>query len=189
VLREFSFPEHPSDPYRFFVGDGMEVLARRAAPPGTPDQTIKLMTQRMGETYRDNWDKLTHPYPGIKELLDELTHRGLPLGVLSNKPDPFTQLMIRHYFGESRFGAIAGAKPEVAKKPDPAGALALAQDLAVAPADFLYLGDTNTDMKTALAAGMLAVGVTWGFRPRRELEDAGAEFIIDHPQELLAKLC
>jgi Predicted phosphatases len=188
VLASFSMPPHPSAPYRYYVGDGMENLASRAAPEGTDDVTIKKMAAKMGEIYKANWDKKTSIYPGIVELLDNLENRGVQLAVLSNKPDLFTQLMIKHYFGESRFCKVFGAREGVAKKPDPVAALEIADALSIAPADFLYFGDTNTDMQTGVAAGMFTIGVTWGFRPRKELEDSGAMAIINHPLEALCYL-
>lgn len=188
VLSSFSMPPHPSAPYRYYVGDGMENLARRAAPEGTDNETIKKMAEKMGEIYRKNWNKQTHIYPGIMELLDNLENRGIQLAVLSNKPDLFTQLMINHYFGESRFAKVFGAREGVAKKPDPVAAFEIADALSVAPAEFLYFGDTNTDMQTGVAAGMFTIGVTWGFRPRKELEDSGAMAIINHPLDALKYL-
>ncbi len=188
VLSSFSMPTHPSAPYRYYVGNGMENLARRAAPDTTDNETIKKMAVKMGEIYKNNWHKKTHIYPGVVELLDNLENRGIRLTVLSNKPDLFTQLMIRHYFGESRFCQIFGARDGVAKKPDPIAAFEIADALSIAPAEFLYFGDTNTDMETGVAAGMFTIGVTWGFRPREELEDAGAMAIIDHPLDALKYL-
>lgn len=188
VLRDFGMPAHPADPYRYFVGDGMENLARRAAPVGTGDATIKKMAAAMGEKYAAGWAAKTKPYAGIPELLEELGKRGLKLGVLSNKPDAFTQVMVRHYFGEGCFQAVFGAREHVARKPDPAGALEIAHGFELVPAEILYLGDTNTDMRTGRAAGMRTIGVTWGFRPVEELEGAGAQAIVDRPAEVLGLL-
>lgn len=186
VLREFGMPTHPVEPYKFFVGDGMGNLARRAAPAGTPDGTVEKMAERMAAVYGASWRGKTRPYDGIEDLVAELDKRGVPLAVLSNKPDAFTQAMVKHYFGEGRFARILGARPNAPRKPDPASALEIASALSVSPGAFLYLGDTNTDMRTGRAAGMFTVGVAWGFRPAAELEGAGAEAIIHKPAEALA---
>lgn len=188
VLAEFGMPAHPVDPYRFFVGDGMVNLARRAAPDGTPDAVIERMGKRINDIYRENWRRKTHIYEGINGLLGDLAERGCKLAVLSNKPDEFTQVMVRHYFGDDRFAMILGQREGVPKKPDPAGALETAEKLGIAPAAFLYLGDTNTDMRTGVSAGMFTIGVTWGFRPVEELRAAGAMAIIDKPAEALGYL-
>ena len=102
----------------------------------------------------------------------------------SNKPHEFTQVVIDQYF-PGIFDLAYGERAGVPRKPDPQGALDIAQALQLAPEEFLYLGDTNTDMRTAVSAGMYAVGVLWGFRPAEEILAAGAQVLIEHPLELL----
>ena len=130
----------------------------------------------------------TRPYPGIPELLDALTARRLPLAVLSNKPDDLTTLIVSRLLATWRFAAVHGARPQVPRKPDPAGALHIARELDLAPGRIIYLGDTRVDMETARAAGMHPVGVLWGFRAAEELRDGGAAELLAHPGELLALL-
>lgn len=185
VLAEFGMPTHPPEPYRFFVGLGMRKLAEQAAPAKTPAATLDAMTERMHAIYADRWAVKSRPYPGIPELTATLADRGLLLAVLSNKPDEFTRKVVAHYFPDGMFAAVMGAKADVPRKPDPAGALIIASKFSIPPADFLYFGDTNTDMKTGLAAGMHTVGVSWGFRPVSELTGAGAQAIIDRPEQAL----
>jgi phosphoglycolate phosphatase len=96
--------------------------------------------------------------------------------------------MITHYFDPSPFAIVRGQLPNVPLKPDPTAALQIARELGVPPAQWLYLGDTNTDMQTARGAGMHAVGVLWGFRDREELTESGAEHIVARPQEVLGLL-
>lgn len=187
ALAERGLPTHPVESYRYFVGDGMMNLARRAAPPGTGDDALADLVDRMGAFYGGNWSKKTKPYPGVPGLLDELSRRGLPLAVLSNKPDAFTRIMARHYFGD-RFAVVFGARDGVPRKPDPAAALEIAGLLGLPPESALYLGDTDTDMKTGTAAGMRTIGVSWGFRPVAELTASGAGAIVDRPEEVLALL-
>ncbi|MDR1520466.1 MAG: HAD family hydrolase [Planctomycetota bacterium] len=188
VLAERGLPIHPVDPYRYFVGDGMENLVCRAAPPGTDDAEVKTLAKRLTDVYAAGWARKTRPYDGIVPLLAELRRRRLALALLSNKPDHFTKIMASHYFGASAFDLVFGAREGVPKKPDPAAALEIAEKLRIAPADFLYFGDTNTDMRTGLAAGMMTIGVSWGFRPVAELLEAGAVAILNHPGEALALL-
>ena len=138
------------------------------------------------DDYSRNWNVDTRPYAGIEQMLDELAARKIKMAVLSNKPDEFTQLCVRHYFGRWSFGAVIGASAAFKHKPDPAPALEIARRLNMRPHEFLYVGDTATDMQTAKNAGMAPVGALWGFRTREELEDAGARFLIARPDELLA---
>ena len=107
------------------------------------------------------------------------------MAVLSNKNNNFTQLCVKQLLGRWRFDVVQGLDETIHKKPDPSGALAVARRLDVAPADFLYLGDTNTDMKTAVAAGMYPVGVLWGFRTAEELTAHGAKVLIAQPMDLM----
>lgn len=185
ILRENGMPDHPVDPYRHYVGDGMLNLARRAAPAGTPDAVVQAMEARMNDVYAEKWKQKTRVYAGIPGLLGAMTRSGLKMGVLSNKPDPFTRLMIKHFFGDRSFDLVYGARPGVPKKPDPAAALEIAGEFRIDPENFLYLGDTDTDMRTGLAAGMFTIGVAWGFRPVGELREAGAMAIIDRPDQAL----
>jgi len=130
----------------------------------------------------------TRPYPGIVDLLKELSAAGIPIAVLSNKPDAMTKLAVAHLLPDVPFAEVRGATPSVPLKPDPASALAVAATLGVASARICYVGDTATDMQTAVAAGMTPIGVLWGFRDVDELKAAGAGHIVDHPGELMELL-
>ena len=187
VLSDLGMPVHPVEPYRYFVGDGMLNLARRAAPAGTPESVLAKMVALMDEKYGQNWNRKTRPYEGVPELAAALRERGLRLAILSNKPDNFTKIMAEHYF-PGVFDMVLGARAEVPRKPDPAAAWEIAAHFGLDSAAFLYFGDTDTDMRTGRAAGMRTIGVSWGFRPVEELRAAGAEAILDHPGQALALL-
>lgn len=186
VLAQSGFATHSVDEYRLLVGAGVRKLFERALPPhaATPAQ-IELCAGRFRDVYRTTWTTGTQPYDGIPELLDELTSRQLPMAVLSNKPDEFTQQCVREYFANVPFAAVLGEKPGVPPKPDPAGAFQIVAALGVSPDEILYLGDTAIDMETAHSAGMTPLGALWGFRDREELVAAGAKGVIAHPRELL----
>ncbi len=190
VLASRGFPTHPLAEYRYFVGDGVEMLVRRAVPPDSTgnEKVIKSCMDQMREEYSQRWQDKSKPYPGIFELLDGLTAGGVSLTMLSNKPDAFVLQIARHFFGKWKFAVARGALPDVPRKPDPSAALAISRTIAVPPGSFLYLGDTNTDMQTATAAGMFPVGALWGFRPEAELREAGARFLAARPQDVLSLL-
>jgi phosphoglycolate phosphatase len=107
------------------------------------------------------------------------------LAVLSNKPQRFTELCITHHLPGHPFQLVHGQRDDVPRKPNPAGALEIARIFQTAPEDVIFIGDSRTDMETATAAGMRAIGVSWGFRPVEELRNHGAELVIDHPAEIL----
>ena len=189
VLERRGFPRHEKELYKHFVGDGMEVLVRRALPEShREEQLVQACLLAMRKEYSVRWRETTRPYAGIPELLDALRRRRLRMAILSNKPDDFTREMVAALLAPWCFDAVVGARPEVPKKPDPAMALAIARDVAVPPARILYLGDSGTDMRTAVSAGMFPVGALWGFRDAAELEANGAEVLISRPMELLELL-
>lgn len=187
VLRRFGQPEHPVKAYNTFVGDGVRALIRRAFPEGfLDDARMAEAGAAMREEYLARFDAKTRPYPGVEEMLTGLFDRQLPVAILSNKQDDFTKLTVARLLPEFPFAEVVGAKEGVPKKPDPTSALALARRLGVPPAEVLYIGDTNTDMQTAVSAGFRPVGVLWGFRGEAELRASGAAELIAAPTDLLS---
>jgi phosphoglycolate phosphatase len=189
VLTDLGFPTHTLDDYKTFVGEGVEALIRRALPQDQPRPD--LLDRCLGtfrEEYSRRWENKTRPYPGIPELLDHLTAMKLRMAILSNKLDHFTRIMVTKLLPRWRFDPVLGARPSVPRKPDPAGALEIAGALHLSPDRFIYLGDTGIDMKTASAAGMVPVGVLWGFRPADELNAQGAKWLLAKPIDLIALL-
>lgn len=186
VLRQMGHATHPREAYKYFVGNGMEVLAKRALPAAARDQpTVARCVALMREEYGRRWRQRTRPYEGISELLTTLRGLGMRLAVLSNKPHDLTLATVEHFFPDRPFTIVRGAKDDVPKKPDPTGALQVAKLLGIAPPATLYLGDTSIDMQTARAAAMYPVGAAWGFRTPEELQASGAAAIIGHPLELV----
>jgi phosphoglycolate phosphatase len=190
ALASLGFPPHSLKSYRYFVGDGVRVLALRALPETrrTDEELVSLCVKRMREEYGRRWNVKTRPYAGIPELLDALAERGVRMCVLSNKPHPAVIEVMRFYFGKWEFAAAFGEQPEFPKKPDPAAAFEIARLVGVPPEAFLYVGDTDTDMRTAVAARMRPVGALWGFRTEGELRGAGAEVLLARPQDLVSLL-
>ena len=186
VLQQYGFPVHATEKYKYFVGNGMDNLTRRVLPSTITDEKfIKTFLAEFQNLYGESWNKITKPYPGIASLLDSLTAMGIKMSVFSNKPDHFTQIIIDHYFGLNRFEYVYGARVDVPKKPDPAGAIEIAQKSNIKPSSFLYLGDSGVDMQTANAAGMYALGATWGFRDIAELKKHGVKRLIHDPLEII----
>ena len=186
ALGEIGAPGHPLDAYKGFVGDGVTNLVRRALPVDfRDDATVERCVAAMRRIYGGRWDRKTEPYPGIESLLSALEARGLALAVLSNKPHDLTQTIVRTLLPTASFVEVAGARPGVPHKPDPAAALTFAARLSLSPAEVVYVGDTDTDMQTATRAEMFAVGALWGFRTADELLANGARELIRAPDDLL----
>lgn len=184
ALAAFDFPRHPEKAYRFFVGDGLAVLAKRIVPDNTAAAKAGKVAEKFKHFYEQNWDQSTRPYPGIMDMLKLLAVHPIHLTVLSNKPDEFTHIYVERFFPEIPFKIVFGNRPSIPKKPSPAAALEIARALKCEPAQCLFVGDTDVDIKTGKAAGMATMGVTWGFRGRAELEIGGADYIIETPHQL-----
>ena len=185
VLTELGEPTHSYDRYRVMVGDGVATLFKRALPRCESDENLhRHCIESFERTYLVRWNQHSGPYPGIRELLDWLSLNQIPMAVLSNKPHAFTVRCVEHLLSDWKFDVVLGASDRFPKKPDPASAIYVAQQLGAEPASTVYVGDTNTDMWTANGAGCFAVGVTWGFRTKQELIDTGAKSMIDHPMQL-----
>lgn len=189
VLKQHGHPEHQVDDYRWFIGNGVRRLVIQSLPRShRKGEIVEQCLNEIKIHYAENWNMETKPYPGILDLLKALQTRRIQCSVHSNKPDEFTKKMVSYYFADYRFTSIRGADTEVPNKPDPAGALIIANDSSLSPNKFLYVGDSGVDMQTAIAAGMKPVGVSWGFRPKKELLECGAFVILDRPLDLLAHL-
>ncbi len=188
-LARLGFPQHEADAYKHFVGEGREVMAERALPAGNRDEsTVAKLADLFNEEYGIHWADSTAPYDGIPEMLDAITALGPKMVVLSNKPHGPTLLTVSHLLSRWRFDVVMGARPSVPRKPDPTSAIQIAEEVGVQPEEFLYLGDSDIDMKTAVGAGMYPVGALWGFRTRDELLAGGAKGLVRHPTELLPML-
>lgn len=187
MLERFGLPKQPVEDFNYYAGDGADELVKRCLTAAGDQKLIHWEEGK--QIYREMFyaDPLykVKPYEGMVDTLQRLKERGVKLAVFSNKPHIAAVNVIETLFGKGCFDVIQGQTEGIPKKPDPTGALHIAEGFAVIPAECMYVGDTDTDMKTGLAAGMLTIGVTWGFRDRRELEENHAQQIIDRPEELL----
>jgi len=187
VLAARGLPTHERDAYRMFVGEGVAKLVARVLPADTQHLAGEIAAE-FKVVYAEHLVDRTTAYAGVRELVDDLIGRRIAVAVLSNKPDWATQKVVRALFPDVGFAAVVGFRDDVPRKPDPTSALAIAHDLGVAPAACALIGDTATDIETAVAAGMIPIGVRWGFRDRAELTAAGARVLLDTPAQLLELL-
>jgi phosphoglycolate phosphatase len=180
----FGLPPCPQDQVRGWIGEGLPTLCERALRDA-PHAPLDRMIHTVGEYYRAHSLDTTAPFPGIAVVLTELTNRSIPMSVCTNKPHQATLLMIDALFDRSIFVAVEGYTQEDRRKPDPRTALEIAARMKAPPEHVIFLGDSATDMLTATNAGMIPVGVTWGYRSRDELRRSDAAAILDRPSQLL----
>ena len=185
ALQALGYPTHPEEAYNFMVGNGINKLFERALPEGEKSEENVLRVRREFIPYYDrhNADK-SRPYPGIPELLEQLQAEGVRLAVASNKYQAATTKLIARYFPDIRFTAVFGQREGINVKPDPTIVHDILDATHIAPEEVLYVGDSGVDMQTAANAGVTACGVTWGFRPRTELEAFHPAYIVDRADEI-----
>lgn len=186
MLRELGFPEQPVDDYRYYCGDGADNLVKRCLKKvdGYTEENFRSGCILNRKFLAEQPSYGVHPYEGMQEILQELKKQGIRLAVFSNKPDDAAQEAVEGSYGDL-FDIVRGQIRGIPIKPDPRGALYIAQELEVSPGQCLYFGDTWTDMQTGKSAGMETIGVLWGYRDERELVDNGADRIIREPAEIL----
>lgn len=187
VLSAHHFPTHPVDAYRYFVGNGMPTLIRRILPEEhRNDETIfnTCFTEFLDYYTLHMHDKTT-VYEGLSDVLETIQNQGVKLAVATNKVHSALAPLMAGFFPNIRWDALFGQRAGVPVKPDPQIVYDILAATNCTPEEALYFGDTAVDMDTAHRAGLKAVGVLWGYRPRTELEEAHAEIIIEKPKDIL----
>lgn len=187
ALRCGGYPEHALTAYTKFVGNGATRLVERALPDEarTPE-IISTTLEMFKEYYSLHLSEATEPYPGIPELLEELKYLGVSMAVASNKYQTAVESLVAHYFPNVEWSAVEGQKEGVPVKPDPSILFEILGKVPTKKSKVLYVGDSGVDMETARRACVDSCGVTWGFRPARELREAHADNIIDAPIDILS---
>lgn len=186
VLASSGYPEHPQQAFRQMVGRGLRMLVTMAVPEEHRDpETLNRTSELLGRYLLEHPVTKTRPYPGIPEMLTALQERAIPMAILTNKPDAVAREVVRMLLGDYRFVEIQGQREGVPRKPDPTAARTICERMGCSPERAAFVGDSDVDIETALAAGMTPVGVEWGFRGREELLGAGAKRILSSPRELL----
>lgn len=184
VLKQYGFPEHTLNAYRYFIGEGVEQLMFRSLPPDKrTDSMIRTGVKDILKEYNNRWHNKTRPFPGILQLLASL--KKIKTAVLSNKPQEFTRKSVDYFFPDVKFDIVMGARKGIPNKPDPYGAKLIASKFSLKSSEVAYLGDSDIDMKCAKSADMNAFGVLWGFRDEKELKENGADVLLKSPMELL----
>ena len=185
VLRELGYPERTPDEIRGYVGNGARNQLRRALPEGSGDAAVDEALLRYQAYYAEHCRDHTKPYDGVVPMLERLQKEGKQLAVVSNKPDQMVKILSKEHFGTLLHVSI-GETPERRRKPAPDTVYAALEALgAEASKDgAVYVGDSEVDVETAKNAGLPLIAVSWGFRGRAALEAAGAEIVVDAPEEL-----
>ena len=184
VCRTNGWPEHSVEAYKTMVGHGIPDLVRKFSPEECRSPLMMVHTLDQFSRYYGEHDMdTTAPYPGIPELLEQLGQAGVRMAVYSNKADEFSREIVEHFF-PGVFFLVRGKLPDVPVKPDPTGVRQVLAAMEANPDETLFVGDSSVDIHTGRNAGVHTCGVTWGFRSRESLVEAGAENLADTAQAL-----
>lgn len=183
IMAKYGLPERSEADYAALVGKGAQRLVEDVIPKSLDRQVI---LEEYREALRSKSGGRTGVYEGIPELLNRLSELSLPLAILTNKPQATAEKVCARYFSSWTLTHIRGQVDSLPPKPHPGQGQQIVADWGILPEECLYLGDTEVDWETARLGGFFFVGCTWGFRSRRELEKAGADLIVDRPEEVMA---
>lgn len=184
TLNTFGFPARTLEEVRSFVGNGAARFMELSLPGGSDNPQFENCLAAFKKRYAENLQNKTAPFAGIPELLEKLHKENYKLAIVSNKFDQAVKALNRKYFGKYITVAI-GETEAIKKKPAPDSVFQALEELHTCAKKAIYVGDSEVDVKTARNSGLISVGVTWGFGSRKILEEEGADFIIDRPDELL----
>ena len=186
VLVSNGMPCKTIDEVRNAVGRGIEELVRKVIPAdGVTDEYVEKLSDQIRKLYLEQGSIKTRPYPGITDLLERLHYERVPIAVLTNKHQLSAERQVEKYFGGISFAAVSGDREDYPLKPSPEAVIPVLEKLGTSAGSTLMVGDSDVDMITAVNAGMIAVGVSWGFREVSLLLEHGAEFIVDSPMEII----
>lgn len=183
TMSAMGFPERSVEHTALGMNRGSRNLIAHALPEGADDGVVDGALSLYKEIYAEHLCDTTAPYPGMAELVKTLRLRGVKTAVLSNKPDAHVKRLVGHCF-PGMFDEVVG-QGRYQIKPSPEGPLAVAGLLGVSPKETLFVGDSDVDVMTARNAGMVSVGVTWGYRTPDVIARAGADFIVGTPEEII----
>ena len=189
ALKSCGFNVHDVKDYIKFVGNGRYKLIERIVPDKYKEdkEVIDKVLGLFDEYYEEHMVDMTKPYDGIMKMIEDLKEKNIKIAVVSNKPHEFAGEVVERYFGDA-FEITYGQRPNHPTKPDPKTVYEVIELLNVEKNECIYVGDSDVDVNTAKNAGVKSVGVSWGFRGEEELREAGADYIIRNPIELIELL-
>ena len=189
ILKKFGYPERSLDEVRHFVGNGAAVLMERALPDGRQTPDFDTILEEYQDYYEQHCNIKTGPYRHIPELLKELKKLGCKMAIVSNKPMGAVKELTKIYFGDYVDVAI-GVTENLRRKPYPDEVNKAIEELSCAREECVYVGDSETDHKTALNSGLECISCLWGFRTKDELIAAGAggNTFVEDPLDILKVL-
>lgn len=185
MFARHGLPEHDLDYYLKWIGNGAVKFIERAYGEPVSEKQLMAYVAEFKEVYAGNLHNKSRVYEGVPALLDNLVQKGLKISILSNKPHLLTRKVCEFYLSGWPFEPILGQRQEVRRKPDPAAAFEIATGWGIAPGNILFVGDSDNDILTAQAAGMVALGVSWGYGRLVQNPVNGMGKLMERPADIL----
>ena len=188
VLSTLNLAPLPVGDYASLAGGGNRFLLQQTLERANASVTDELIEQavQLKRKY-DDTSGTAHmrAFDGALAAVTELYKKDIKLAILSNKVQHLVRASASHCFPDVDFAVVHGAREHVPLKPSPVPARAISTHLNLTPDQCAFIGDTPVDMNTAVNAGMLPIGVAWGFRSREQLLQAGAHVVVDTPAQIV----
>ncbi|MCD4708886.1 MAG: HAD family hydrolase [Candidatus Sabulitectum sp.] len=183
VIEQIGMTERTEDQVKTGVGFGVEHLLRTL---GVPEQWNSPLAMEVEGLYARLKNSKAFLYPGVREMIAELTGAGIVMGILSNKPQRGLEISVANHLSFADFKSIRGSEIGRPAKPSPDTLLKMLEEQELSPRSVLMVGDGEPDVLVSRAAGVDCLSVLWGFRTRKQLEDAGADRFADTPADVVS---
>lgn len=185
MFARHGLPEHDLEYYLNWIGSGAVKFIERAYGEPISREQLRSYVNEFKEVYATNLHTKSRVYSGVPEVLDALVSRGIKIAILSNKPHLLTKKVCEFYLSGWPMDPVFGQRDEVPRKPDPAAAFEIAEGWGMEPEKILFVGDSDNDIRTAQAAGMVPLGVTWGYGRLVQRPVEGMGELIGTPAQIL----
>lgn len=183
ALKRQGFPLRSLEEIRSFVGNGIRLLMERAVPQNISSETFEICFKDFNDYYKIHMEDKTAPYEGINNMLTNIKKAGFKTTIVTNKIDYAAQDLCKRMFGKN-IDFVVGSSDDRPNKPAPDGVYYALEKLDSKIENTVFVGDADTDILTAKNAGLISIGVLWGFRDREVIEKAGAEYIVESVKDL-----
>lgn len=188
MLKQLGMPERGEAAVRHWVGNGVERLVKRGLLnqlDGEPDQALyEKALPVFRDLYAENTSKRSHLYEGVQQGMDYMRKSGYRLGCVTNKAGEFTLPILRDLGIQDYFEVIICGDDTARKKPDPLPLLTAAERMSVQPENCMMLGDSQSDVKAARAAGFQIICMSYGYNHGEDIRSYDPDAVIDSFSEL-----
>lgn len=187
ALEQLGYETRDYSKFNHYVGNGMKkLLIRASGNPNIDNDSLQKLYDVFIKRYSAHYCDKTIVYENETEVIDKLINKGYKLAVITNKVDHMAKTVVKKLYGDNKFSIVLGQCDAYPTKPDRTVVDIALKEMGVRADECLFIGDSDVDIFTGRNAGMKTVGVLWGFRTKEELISAGADYIIEKPEDLLS---